>query len=74
MEMKHLIVSVRERALEQYEDSYGWSVIVECYTDQEIQGEIIKNNLHTVEEVLAHFDSIADLRSERYQEAQAEIF
>lgn len=71
--LKEMIKAVRQTARERYESSYGWQV-VECYTDQEIEQDITEYNLQTVEEAIQHFDSIARLRTERYEEAQSEIF
>lgn len=71
---QQLIDTVKETARERYNTSYGWSMIEECFTDKEILAEITKRDLKTVEEVIAHFDSIARLHTERYDEVQAEIF
>lgn len=72
--LKEMIKAVRQTARERYESSYGWQVVEECYTDQEIEQDITEYNLQTVEEAIQHFDSIARLRTERYEEAQSEIF
>ena len=72
--LKEMIEAIRQTAREQYETSYGWQVIEECYTDQELEEDITKYNLQTVEEAIQHFDSIARLRTERFEEAQSEIF
>lgn len=69
-----LTQAVRQLAREQYNVSYGWSVIEECWTDKEISEEIAKHDFRTLEQVIAHFTDIADLHTERYEEARAEIF
>ena len=71
---QQLIDTVKETARERYNTSYGWSMIEECFTDKEILAEITERNLNTVEEVIAHFNSIASLHTERYDEVRAEIF
>lgn len=71
---QQLIDTVKETARERYNTSYGWSMIEECFTDKEILAEITESNLKTVEEVITHFDSIANLHTERYDEVRAEIF
>jgi hypothetical protein len=71
---EHLINAVRETARERYNTSYGWSMIEECFDDKEILTEITESDLKTVEEVIAHFNLIAILHSERYDEVRAEIF
>ena len=71
---EQLINVVKETARERYNTSYGWSMIEECFTDKEILTEITESDLKTVEEVIAHFDSIANLHTERYDEVRAEIF
>jgi len=72
--LKEMIEAIRQTARERYETSYGWQVIEECYTDQELEEDITEYNLQTVEEAILHFDSIARLRTERFEEIQAEIF
>ena len=72
--MEPLVQAVRQLARKHYTASYGWSVIEECWTDKEIAHEITKNKFETLEEVVAHFTDIADLHTERYEEARAEIF
>ncbi len=72
--MEPLVQAVRQLARERYATSYGWSMIEECWTDKEIAEEITENKFETPEQVLAHFTDIADLHTERYEEARAEIF
>lgn len=72
--MNQTIEAIRQTARDRYETSYGWSMIEECFTDQEILKEIHDNNLETIEQAIAHFDSIANLHTELYDEARSEIF
>lgn len=72
--MELLIQAVKTTAREQYNTSYGWSMIEECWTDKEISEEIKKHDLQTPYDVIAHFSIMADLHTEKYNEAKAEIF
>lgn len=72
--MELLIQAVKTTAREQYNTSYGWSVIEECWTDKEISEEITKHDLKNPYDAIAHFSIIANLHTERYDEARAEIF
>ncbi len=66
--MKQLIAAVRQHAEDNYNNSYGWSEVVECWTDQDLTGEIIKHRLHTIDETIKHFDDIAKTVSEHRDE------
>ena len=40
MNTSEIIKAVKELAVKNYEKGYGWQVIVECYTDKEIEEEL----------------------------------
>jgi hypothetical protein len=72
--MELLIQAVKTTAREYYNTSYGWSMIEECWTDKEISEELTKHNIKDPYEAIAHFSVMADLHTEKYNEAKAEIF
>lgn len=73
-----LVQKVRSYAIERYNDGFGWSMIVECFTSEEILEELkdeeTGKEITTEEEAFAHFKWIADLHSERNQEVCSEIW
>jgi hypothetical protein len=73
-----LVQKVRSHAIERYNESFGWSMIVECFTNEEILEELINHwsgkEITTEEEAFAHFKWIADLHTERNQEVCSEIW
>lgn len=64
---KVLVEHVRQHALKNYEKSYGWSEVIECYDASDIW-DIIKGAT-TPEEAIEKMGEIVDLRNERYREA-----
>lgn len=72
--MQNLIEAVKAHATENYASSYGWQVVVECYTDSEIREELEDENADTVEKAIAIFTEIADLQTERNQEVSSFIW
>jgi hypothetical protein len=72
--MQNIIEAVKAHAKENYASSYGWQVVVECYTDSEIREELEDENADTVEKAIAIFTEIADLQTERHQEVTSFIW
>ena len=79
--MKEIIAAVKQHALDNYNTSYGWSVVVECFTDEEIQQHLERmieyaeeGTEMNVEFALQEFEEFAKLHTERYEEARAEIW
>ena len=71
-ETKPLVQKVREYAEERYTTSYGWQVVIECYTDKEIAEELA--NITTEQEAYKHFTWLAKLQSERESEVMSEVW
>ena len=79
--MKEIIAAVKQHALDNYNTSYGWSVIVECFTDEEIQQHLErmiqympKGTEMNIEFALQEFEEFAKLQTERCEEVRAEIW
>lgn len=66
--MNNLVEAVRKHALENYEGSYGWSEIVECWTDEELMERIIRD-APTEKEAIGNATDYVVLVEERYREA-----
>lgn len=62
-----LIKLVKQHALLNYEKSFGWSEVVECYEDKDI-AEIIGDAM-TSNEAINRMERVIGIRDERYREA-----
>ena len=69
-----LVQKVRSHAIERYNDSYGWSEIVECWTEQEIVEELKEQEIDTKEAAINHFTEIANIRTEYAEEIQSTVW
>lgn len=67
MANKILIELVKKHALLNYEKSFGWSEVVECYSDADIAGII--GDAATSNEAINRMQEMIDIRDERYSEA-----
>ena len=52
-----------------YNDSFGWSEIVECWNISEIQAELDQNKILDAEAAVQHFSEIVKIRSEAFEDA-----
>lgn len=75
---KELVEAVKAHALAHYEEKFGWSEIVECFSDEEIYEEFVAEKqryLHTTPAAVSMEDAVkraadyVDLKEERYREA-----
>jgi hypothetical protein len=71
---KELVEGVKQHAIAHYEDSFGWSEIVECFSDEEILEEFIAANrwqgeATTLDVAVSRAADYASLKEERYREA-----
>ena len=69
-----LVQAIKEHALAHYEELFGWSEIIECFTDDEIEQEFVASSRFQAaatspEEAVARAKSYAELKEERYREA-----
>jgi hypothetical protein len=71
MELSELVAAVKAHAHKHYEDG-GWDVIVECYSDKEIEEYLAENAAVTVEAAIAAFEPLVDVWADRQAEAQSE--
>lgn len=71
---KELVEAVKKHAMAHYEDEFGWSEIVECFSDEEIYDEFIAANRWqpaaiSMEDAIKRAADYASLKEERYREA-----
>lgn len=64
--------AVKAHSEAHYADSYGWQEFVECYTDSELEEFVA--DCATVEDAIAMATTIAEIRTERCEDAQKEVF
>lgn len=64
---KALVEAVKAHALANYEKKFGWSEVIECYSDEQIL-EIVEG-CTTPEQAIEAVADLVDVREERYREA-----
>ena len=62
-----LIQAVKDHAMNNYDRSYGWSEVIECYSDTDIAGII--GDAQTAKDAILRMAEMVELRDERYSEA-----
>lgn len=65
--------AVKKHATEHYEDG-GWDVVVECWTDKEIQDWLVKNGAATPEEAIDSFKDLVSIWADRQADARNSAF
>ncbi len=65
------VQQIKQLALQNYNN--GWDYIVECFTDEEIQTEYLDYCDGNLDKAIQLIQSIAEVRSERADEARLEI-
>jgi hypothetical protein len=61
------VAAVKKHALENYEASFGWSEVIECYSDDDIANLI--ETACTEAEAIKIMGEVVGIRDERYREA-----
>jgi len=64
-----IIAAVRALASEKYESGYGWQVIVECMSDEEILMEC--GDTHDLKTALRNIQDFVEIQSDHYDEIEA---
>ena len=64
-----LVGFIKTHALAHYEDG-GWDVIVEAWSDNEIEAHLISNNAITQQDALDAFAFYVDVMADRQAEAR----
>lgn len=73
MTTNEIAEAVQKYAVVNYEND-GWDYIIECWTRDEIAGEIVKHNITDTAEAIVWFKQIVGVLDGRRREVQAEIF
>lgn len=74
MDTSEIVQAVKKYAMDHYEEKFGWSEIVECFEDIDIENEFVAKSWNrpaatTAEEAIRRATFYANLREERYREA-----
>jgi hypothetical protein len=64
----NLVEHVKAHALAHYEDG-GWDVVVECYTDEDIEEVLDDNSARTPSDAIKAFAPMVDVWDDRQQDA-----
>lgn len=70
MEQK-IIDAIRALAGKNYDKGYGWQVIVECMSDEDI---LIAARELNMKDAIRNIKAFVDIQSERYDEVNSEVF
>lgn len=73
-EMMILVRAVKDLAKEKYNLGYGWQVIIECMTDEEVAEDLKEEEITTKEAAIKHFTWVAELHNEREQEIMSTVW
>jgi hypothetical protein len=65
-----IIDEIKRTALERYDEGYGWSVIVECMDDQEIEQQFVADGW-SLQKALAEVLSFVEDHSDYYNDIKA---
>ena len=79
--MKEIIAAVKQHALDNYNTSYGWSVVFETFTDSELERHLKQVKEYdqdespiTLEWAIQEMTEFANVHTERFQEIQSTIW
>lgn len=65
---------VYAHAVTHYNDNFGWSVIVECWTHDQIADRLIEAQAQTEKQAIAAFADLVDVWDDRYADAVNSAF
>jgi len=71
--MKNLIEYIKAYALEHYNDG-GWDVLVECWSDADIQTHLERHNATTEAKAILAFEKIVSVWAEQQADARNSAF
>lgn len=70
MTKNEIIAKIKQAAADNYDEAYGWSVIVECMSDQEIEQEFVADGW-SLQKAMAEVRSFVADQSDYYDEIKA---
>lgn len=56
-------------AVQHYNDNFGWSIVVECWSHDDICDLLFKHNADTLDKAIAAFADLVDVWDDRYADA-----
>jgi hypothetical protein len=70
MTKNEIVAQIKRTALERYDEAYGWSVIVECMSDQDIEQQFVADGW-SLQKALAEVRSFVETMSDYYGDIKA---
>ena len=70
MTKQEIVAQIKKAAAENYDEAYGWSVIVECMSDKEIEQEFVADGW-TLQKAMAEVRSFVEDQSDYYDDIKA---
>jgi hypothetical protein len=64
-----IVEYIKTVAAQNYEKGYGWQVIIECMSNQDIEEQFIREGW-SIQKTMSEVNSFADLMQEAYSNAQ----
>ena len=71
--MQNIIEYIKQYALEHYDDG-GWDVIVECWSNKDIEKHLTLCNVTTKEKALSAFEGIVNVWADQQADARNSAF
>lgn len=76
LSVDELVKIIKTMADERYNERFGWSEIVECYTDEEIATELREHHctglpIETEADAISHFEWLVGIRSDYAAEIES---
>tara|TARA_R110000868_G_scaffold48317_1_gene157039 strand:+ start:128 stop:349 length:222 start_codon:yes stop_codon:yes gene_type:complete len=70
MTKQEIVAQIKQAAAANYDEAYGWSVIVECMSDEEIEQEFVADGWD-LKKAMAEVKSFVSDQSDYYDEIKA---
>jgi hypothetical protein len=70
MTKTEIVAQIKRTALERYDEGYGWSVIVECMSDQDIEQEFVADGWD-IKKAMSEVRSWVEDQSDYYDDIKA---
>ena len=73
MTKTEIIAKIKQAAADNYDEAYGWSVIVECMSDQDIEQEFVADGWD-IKKAMSEVRSWVEDQSDYYDDIKATAF
>ena len=73
MTKTEIVAKIKQAAADNYDEAYGWSVIVECMSDQDIEQEFVADGWD-IKKAMSEVRSWVEDQSDYYDDIKATAF